>query len=355
MELLKQVSEHYQRNLPFAVYRKPAELKVSAFFQHDRDLEIVKDFRESGFIMAPFVKGAYPTFLIRPDQFFEESIEVGEFKLPFDSNVKAEREEEKKIYLEKVDLALDEIDRKNLQKVVLSRRISYPVKPDPHAVFTLLLRQFPRAFGYLLYHPKIGIWMGASPETLLRFSKEKFSTVSLAGTQKAVEGKTPDWSEKEIREQAYVTQYIVQALKDKIHGLQVKGPETARAGNLYHLKTRIEAQRPQATVAQLIEALHPTPAVCGIPADKALDFLLANEGYSRKYYSGFLGELNWGADSGSHLFVNLRCMNFENRQAHIYVGGGLVEGSDAEQEWMETIHKSESMKHLILNSELKLG
>lgn len=355
MELLKQVSEHYRRDLPFVVYRKPAELKVSAFLQQDRELQTVKDFGESGFIMAPFIAGAYPTFLIRPDQFVEEPFEVGEFRLPFNSSAEVDRVQEKKIYLDKIALALEEIDRKNLQKVVLSRRISFPFKPDPIAVFTLLLRQFPRAFGYLLYHPKIGIWMGASPETLLHCNKEKFSTVSLAGTQKAEQDISPDWSAKEIREQEYVTQYIVQALKHKIHGLCVTGPKTVRAGNLYHLQTRIEASQPQASAGQLIQALHPTPAVCGIPTDKARDFLLANEGYSRRYYSGYLGELNWGADSGSHLFVNLRCMNFENDQVHVYVGGGLVKGSDPEQEWMETVYKSESMKHLIVNSQLKLG
>ena len=355
MELLKRLTEHYRSDLPFVVYRKPGQLKVRAFLQEDQQLETVNDFKESGFIMAPFVSGTHPTVLIRPDLIVEEVLESREYSLPFDSHVELENEQDKEDYLEKVGRALAEIQLKKLQKVVLSRRITFSSKPDPIAVFKLLLQQFPRAFGYLLYHPKIGIWMGASPETLLHFTKEKISTISLAGTQKASQDTSPVWSAKEIREQEYVTEYIVQTLKDKIHDLKVSQPETVRAGNLYHLKSRIEAPGPQASVGQLVHALHPTPAVCGIPTEQARDFLLDNEGYPRSYYSGFLGELNLGAASDSHLFVNLRCMNFEGDQVHVYVGGGLVEGSDPEQEWMETVYKSESMRHLILNSQVKLG
>ncbi len=355
MDLLKQVYEQYRCDLPFAVYRKPGQLQLRAFFQTDQELVTVQNFTESGFVMAPFVADACPTVLIRPDRYLEESFEDRQSRLPFDSNHGMEQEQDKERYFQKVRHALQEIKDQNLQKVVLSRRITFTLEPDPITVFELLLQQFPGAFCYLMFHPKIGIWMGASPETLLCITEEKISTISLAGTQKAEGNKIPEWSAKEIREQEYVTRHIIKALDDKLEDLKVTGPETVRAGNLFHLKTHIEAPGAQSSVGQLIKALHPTPAVCGIPTEKARDFLLANEGYPRKYYSGFLGELNWGPNSGSELFVNLRCMNFENDQVHIYVGGGLVAGSIPEQEWMETVYKSDSMRHLILNSQLKLG
>ena len=354
MELLNRVAEQYRSGLPFAVYRKPGQAKVRAFFQKDRALETVNDFTEKGFVMAPFVSGEYPRLLIRPDDYVEVPFEDREYSLSFDSQRESGSDQEKELYLQKIGRALAEIELEKLRKVVLSRRITFESKTDPVAVFKLLLQQFPNAFGYLLYHPSIGIWMGASPETLLQFSQTKISTISLAGTQKVKEQTPAVWTEKELREQEYVTRYIVRAL-DNLQNVSVTGPETARAGNLYHLKSRIEAPGPQSFVGELIRALHPTPAVCGIPADKAREFLLANEGYPRAYYSGFLGELNWGSDHSSHLFVNLRCMNFEDGQIHIYVGGGLVEGSDPELEWVETVYKSESMKHLILNSQVKLG
>jgi isochorismate synthase len=73
----------------------------------------------------------------------------------------------------------------------------------------------------------------------------------------------------------------------------------------------------------VISVLHPTPAVCGLPKQEAKDFILENEGYDRKYYTGFLGELNKEAFNKetlkSDLYVNLRCMKIKDNQAHLYV------------------------------------
>ena len=95
----------------------------------------------------------------------------------------------------------------------------------------------------------------------------------------------------------------------------------------------------------LINSLHPTPAICGIPKSVATDFILKYEGYNRAYYSGYLGELNM--NDSTNLFVNLRCMQIENNMAAIYVGGGITNESIPENEWLETVSKSEIMKKVL--------
>ncbi|MCX2719436.1 chorismate-binding protein [Lentiprolixibacter aurantiacus] len=354
MELFNRLKKHYREGLPFVLYRKPGSSVCTALMQNSDSLDTTVDFSETGFVMAPFSEGL-PVIRVRPDEVLTEKIRTAGDRMPFSRFMEHSGQSGKAEYIDRVRKALEVIKAKELQKIVLSRKISINLKPDPFYTFQVLLRQFPEAFCYFLYHQKTGIWMGASPETLLRYGKDEISTVSLAGTQKAVKGMDPVWSTKEKKEQAYVTRFIEQALDGLAGSLDISGTETAKAGNLLHLKTVIRAGDLKAGLRQFIHALHPTPAVCGIPADKARAYLLANEGYPRAYYTGYLGELNWNEDRNSHLFVNLRCMNLLDDQVHVYVGGGLVEGSDPEQEWQETVNKSESMLHLFRNSAEGLG
>jgi len=132
--------------------------------------------------------------------------------------------------------------------------------------------------------------------------------------------------------------------------------ESIRAGMLWHLKTTITGALDSGnSLKQIIEDLHPTPAVCGLPKEAAQDFILSMENYDRKYYTGFLGELNIEAldvstknvDSKTTLYVNLRCMELTEKEAFIYVGGGITEASDPEKEWQETEDKSLTMLQVL--------
>ena len=101
----------------------------------------------------------------------------------------------------------------------------------------------------------------------------------------------------------------------------------------------------------LIRALHPTPAVCGLPRVKANNFILKNENYKRTFYTGFLGELNLKDSESnvqySQLYVNLRCMEVDENKASIFVGGGITKDSNAEKEWEETVFKTKTMKRVL--------
>jgi isochorismate synthase len=99
----------------------------------------------------------------------------------------------------------------------------------------------------------------------------------------------------------------------------------------------------------LVKALHPTPAICGLPKEEALRFILENENYDRKYYAGFLGE--WNKANQSDLFVNLRCLEVENEKVNLYVGCGITKDSNPEKEFIETENKSMTMRNILVKKE----
>jgi isochorismate synthase len=95
--------------------------------------------------------------------------------------------------------------------------------------------------------------------------------------------------------------------------------------------------------AELLLKLHPTPAVGGIPKNASLEFIKANEGYDREFYSGFLGPMD--PKKGSRLYVNLRCLQLLEKDALLYAGAGITAGSNPESEWDETEHKLRTLLH----------
>jgi isochorismate synthase len=170
--------------------------------------------------------------------------------------------------------------------------------------------------------------------------------MSLAGTQVFEESKLVVWKPKELNEQQLVTNFIASQLKEITTDLKIDKQETVKAGNLLHLKTKVSGKLniQKSNLKSLIRALHPTPAVCGLPRQKANDFILANEDYHRSFYTGFLGELNL---PDSLLYVNLRCMQIRNNLASIYIGGGITKDSNTKKEWEETVAKSRTMKRVL--------
>ena len=178
--------------------------------------------------------------------------------------------------------------------------------------------------------------MGSTPEIILSGEKDDWHTVALAGTQPLQDGKLPQvWDEKNRKEQEYVSSYIRgQLLSLGIHSTE-NGPYPAYAGALSHLKTDFRfSLQDNKGLGDLLKVLHPTPAVCGLPKDTAYRFILENEGYDRRYYSGFIGWLD--PDGRTDLYVNLRCMHIEEEQLTLYAGGGLLASSELNDEWLET-------------------
>jgi isochorismate synthase len=258
-------------------------------------------------------------------------------------------------YLTKVALAVENIKQGTFDKVVLSR-FDEQTLPDDFDLMTSFENAciaYPNAFVYVLSTDKHGCWFGATPETLLEIDRHLFKTVSLAGTQKLAQNMRLDdvaWTEKDIEEQAMVSRYIIDCFKKiRLREFVEIGPKTIKAGNLAHLKTEYNVDMSTVNLAELgsimIDLLHPTSAVCGMPLPSALEFIKFNENYDRELYAGFLGPIN--IDQYTHLFVNLRCMKLTGNSSRFYAGAGITRNSNPQKEFEETQLKMETLKSII--------
>ena len=340
-----------KKKLPFVVYSKPNSEEITGFFQHNETLFKVNDFTEKGFVFASF-DGA-KTYLIP-----ESESELLHFSLDKKEMAFSGKELTKAGNVAKSDFTtlvgngIQAIKNEQFQKVVLSRTEKVEVEDfDMVDAFKKLVLLYPSAFVYCFYHPKIGNWIGATPEQLLKVTENNFETISLAGTQKDTGSSEILWGEKEKEEQQFVTDYLVSRLENVASAVQFTKPYSIKAGTIWHIKTDVSGVlNSDSSLKKVIQLLHPTPAVCGLPKEIAKDFILENEPYDRSFYTGFLGELNCSFAKetiSSDLFVNLRCMQIKDSQAHLYMGCGITKDSNPEKEWEESVNKSMTMKKVL--------
>lgn len=241
-------------------------------------------------------------------------------------------------------------------KVVLSRHRSILTYKFPQQVAEEFFSLTDSTFRYLCYTPETGVWLGSTPELLLESDGEKgeVRTMALAGTRPA-DDDTP-WDGKNIYEQSIVTEFIAETLKAE--GLQVETGELCERPflNIKHLCTMITA-RGVTDVPALMSELSPTPAVAGYPRDRAIDEINAFETHRRHCYGGYVG-IRTGGDY--HAYVNLRCCfmapvafagEYFGWLCNLYAGGGIVAGSNEEDEWNETGAKTRGLARILLGGE----
>jgi len=359
----EQIQKHFELGLPFACFSKSGKLK--AYLQSDDNLNLLEDFQSSGFVFCPFT--SHHSKVIFPSKYskvlnskliIEESqILKNRFKIHQDDKTK---------HLNLVGKAINQIKYSDLKKVICSRKIKVSSEVHSLDIFKNLGLSYPEAYSYCWFHPKIGLWLGATPEQFLLIERNQLKTVALAGTIDAEKHPEPEWSEKEIEEQQMVTDFVVKALKTSTKDLVISPTETVRAGRLWHLKTLITSKVEKDKLKNIIESLHPTSAVCGLPKTLAEAFIINNETYDREYYTGFLGELNVKQEikrnnslknqeqsaiksirTFTDLHVNLRCMKKSGDDLEIFVGGGITKDSQPEAEYEETVSKSQTLLNVL--------
>lgn len=345
-QIFEKAKNHFKQNLPFVLYNKPNSNAIIGVFQQNDTLFQVNDFAEKGFVFASF--DGSKTYLIPENEsemikvdFQIKGISVSE-KEPHLSDETAQNQFENL-----VKKGIQAIENHEFKKVVLSRKETLNlVNFDLITAFEKLVQLYPTTFVYCFYHPKVGTWLGATPEQLVKANESEFKTIALAGTQKDTGSNEVIWPKKEQEEQQFVTDYIVEKLKNVASDLVVSEPYSLKAGSIWHIKTDISGTlNSSSSLQQVIQLLHPTPAVCGFPKDNSKAFILENEKYDRTFYTGFLGELN--IEDKTDLFVNLRCMEIDNTQAHLFMGCGITKDSIPEKEWEESKNKSVTMKKIL--------
>ncbi|KEY20244.1 chorismate-binding protein [Kaistella antarctica] len=250
------------------------------------------------------------------------------------------RPETKKDYEQKINKVINFVKNENLSKLVISRRklVSYEgSKPNFSKTFLNLCEAYPNAFVYF-FTKNNQSWMGAFSEVLGSFNKKtlEFETMSLAGTTQIDE----TWTRKELAEQRHVTDYISNILKD--YSVDVTKSETYDhpSGNIKHLRTDFKAKIKSQDLEKIIAELHPTPAVCGFPKKFCQQAIAKFEEHRRSFYAGYI---KVETAETIQYFVNLRCAEFFQNVALIYVGGGITAESSSEKEWQETELKAEAI------------
>lgn len=350
--------------MAYALYRFPYGREYFEVRQDGGDVESLPSFASldgrSGFVFAPFrITSTSPLLLLRPDTVRRSPLKTGACGAGVSH--KAEPDGGRRAYRRAFARFHASLVSGEFSKLVLSRCAieEYSETLDPIGLFMRACELYPRMFVAVVSTDVSGTWLMATPETLLERSAVGWHTMALAGTMalgqddtdasleaRRLRGDIEEWSQKNVMEQRYVARYISKCLERFTDDVRFTPPYTRRAGMVKHLASDFTFGMPDgADIGRLIGELHPTPAVCGIPKSAALDFITLNEGYDRRYYSGFAGPLDCGGST--RLFVTLRCMNMYGRKACLYAGGGLLPESEENNEWLETEAKMETMRRCL--------
>lgn len=243
-----------------------------------------------------------------------------------------------------VDGALAEIAAGRAEKIVCARVIELDREASfsERAVLKALEARQPQCWIFLVRGDDGRAFIGASPETLCETSGSSLQVDALAGTAAKGEGERLLTDDKERREHAAVVTGITATLQPWVERLDVpSSPSLKRLPNVEHLHTSIVGQlKPTTRPLDVARALHPTPAVAGTPTSHALAWLRAHEGFSRGWYCGAVGVFG---PAGLTMAVGLRSALLSERSASVFVGAGVVKGSTAEREWVETERKARAL------------
>lgn len=357
--MLDDVVDILGRSKAYAIYRLPFANEFTIVAQVDDATKFFYSISEidgeRGFLMIPFSVGLEcPIVFIRPDvkcsfkiqEIGDELVESGNYLNKF---VKTDLNRNKDSYEGVFSKFHSVLQAKQFDKLVLSRKETFRLcgyECDNKGALSLFISAcalYPRMMVYLCKTESGDFWLGCTPEILLSGGKSHYRTVALAGTMKW-NGEKAEWSNKNIEEQRIVADYVRQVITPLASVVEEEGPYTSRAGQLLHLKTEFHfSPKPNVCLCDIVSKLHPTPAVCGLPKREALDFIIRNEGYDREYYSGVVGMFD--AIGETNLYVNLRCSklsaipNNQETLVTLYAGGGLLDSSVLESEWVETEEK----------------
>ena len=190
---------------------------------------------------------------------------------------------------------------------------------------------------------------GASPEKLFSFKEKVLQLEAIAGTEKiGFDMETLLRSDKNLREHNFVINYLIENLKFlNIRNYKKGEIKVKKFGNIAHLCTLISAEVNKICPFVLLEKLHPSPAVCGFPKEKALDYLDSLENFDRENYASPFGWVD--VEGNADFRVALRGARILNGEIEFIAGSGLVKGSICEKEIDEIKLKLASLANLIFD------
>jgi len=233
-----------------------------------------------------------------------------------------------------VDRAITAIARDEVAKVVLARAVTVDADQpfDVRSILAYLRQSQP---GCIVYADRG--YAGASPELLVRKNGSSVTARPLAGTE--VDTETLRGSRKDAHEHALVVDAVMEALRASCTDVRSSGPAPLELADVSHFATSVTARTRFAdtSIADLVAALHPTPAVGGTPRDTSLAMIDTLEPAPRGRYAGPCGWIDRHGDG--EFVVALRGGDIAGTRAVLHAGAGIVAGSDPDLEWTETQQK----------------
>lgn len=247
-------------------------------------------------------------------------------------------------WAENVRWALSAFSEGGLEKAVLARRVTLELSGelDPTSLLKALSAVSPGCFGALFEPDRAGAFVSASPERLFSVEGTEVTSEAVAGTRPRGISESDDTglsrellaSEKDLREHEYVRRSIREALGRLCEEVEISPqPEELTLAQGRHLRSPIRGSlRAGVSPRDVLEALHPTPAVGGWPREEALSLIRELEPFDRGWYAGPIG---WIGAEGAEFAVGIRSALVAGESAQLFSGNGIVEGSDPASEWGE--------------------
>lgn len=261
--------------------------------------------------------------------------------------------EDKQRWIKKVDRAKELIHSHTFEKIVLARSVEVESRHKP--VFTLLTHQlrqkYPECFNFMIQKDRETAFIGATPERLASFRNRVFKTEGLAGStsrgRSAIEDEVLADSLLTSSKDREEHQYVVKAIQENLEPLSdridhPRNPQIKKLNNVQHLFTPITASiKKGIQIHDLIQELHPTPAVGGFPRREAVSHIHEIEHLDRGWYAAPIGWFN--LNGCGEFAVAIRSALLHRNRATLYAGCGIVSDSDPEKEWHETLLKFKPM------------
>lgn len=262
-----------------------------------------------------------------------------------------------------VPAAMEKIDAGEFQKIVLARAKDFLISDEKNFPAGTLISSLRNRFLssactiFFANDGKEKSIAGGSPEVLARLTGTRFETEALAGTASA-NAHAEDFlsDEKELREHRFVVDFIEEKLRALGLSPQIRRePETRKLPNVIHLRTPISAEIPtknsdknskKPTIGEIVAALHPTPAMCGVPAEASKRFIAENEPFPRGAFSSPVGFVDSNGDG--FFAVAIRCAIFHGKKIRLFAGAGLVRGSRAAKEASEIDAKISALRSILV-------
>jgi len=251
-------------------------------------------------------------------------------------------------WIDNVKRSLDEIDRRNVEKIVLARRtdLLFSSPTDPFTFLSHLMRKNRNCFAFLLEPRRGKAFLGVTPERLFRTTGREITSEAISGTT-ANDGIDPEgppadgfslYSEKNLLEHRYVLEDITKRVRSLCTTIHAPAHRSAyELSNVSHIYCRISGQLKEGiSLSEIISALHPTPAVGGTPREKALPLVRELDPFARGWYAAPVGIV------GPHqadMAVAIRSAIVEGARVSLFAGAGIVSGSSPDTEWQELEQK----------------